>query len=692
MADKIPEVLACGASIMKDVWEIRLRECGQKLRQEEDRIQKSALEKINQDWQVRMSSKFKTPKRLEKKAKPPEESNLQAFKTKQTLGRPQGFQSSRPQRQVDPAKTTKGNKLALLRHLNESCPGLMVWAKSWKFSLPLPQPEESKESPRASDWGQSWKFLNRQPSTEGKPWSDLGFDTNNNMTSNGILFLWERIGKALDSKDLKRDLPASKWEKSWIFLQRRKESREGTTNGPKSDLNSNPFYNLWDSRHLNQENPEWHESWKSTKPLKEGEARTDLIQLVSNEEDKKNEQLELPWNTSWMYFKKQLHIKSKTAFNMSVWGESWMVSKTIAEQDKTSIASQAVFNVKINAWNKNLRISQFREGDVRPSEWDKSWVTIKNRSEYREETNKVEHPEETMEEPKKMDAPMSNPPMEHEHIKFYVLASPKKQKRHEMLNASGQNNKDTLVSNWKESWKMFKRQRREERALRNQRRPPPQLDAASETSQTEWANSWKFTNFSLNQDTSLWQQGWSTSTQPRPNRHVRENEMLNEYVPHNGPTGVHGWGESWRSTRRQHRMENQGVGASQPVSRQAYQRSVADWEQSWESPTNQRHHDRPSMTDWNDSWRFCAFHCDNLVDRQPEHTWFEKSMEIKARKDLHKASYTLSRSFDSQSKEWKDSWRGKKRSDGPGSRVSFLIKEEVLDWDNSWMFSQHRVL
>ncbi|XP_056117558.1 uncharacterized protein LOC130094964 [Rhinichthys klamathensis goyatoka] len=132
--DKNAEVLVCGSSIMKDVWEIRLREHRQKRQLEEERVRKSALERINQDWQRRMSSKIKPPKRLERKAKVPEESTLDAHKAKKThLGRPQGFQSSRIQRQVDLTKTTKANKLALLRHLNESYPGLMVWSKSWKF-------------------------------------------------------------------------------------------------------------------------------------------------------------------------------------------------------------------------------------------------------------------------------------------------------------------------------------------------------------------------------------------------------------------------------------------------------------------------------------------------------------------------------------------------------------------------------
>ncbi|XP_077099822.1 uncharacterized protein LOC143750559 [Siphateles boraxobius] len=666
--DKNAEVLVCGSSIMKHVWEIRLRENRQKRQLEEERVQKSALERINQDWQTRMSSKIKNPKRLERKAKVPEESTLDAHKAKEThQGRPQGFQSSRIQRQVDLTKTTKANKLALLHHLNESCPGLMVWSKSWKFSKPLPQPEES---PCAFDWGQSWKFLNLQPSTDGKPWFDLGFDTNNIMSSN-YMFLWEKLRKALDSELVQQDLASSEWEKSWIFTQKRKESHEVTD---KSD--SNTFYNLW--RDQNQESAsDWLESWMTMKPVKGGDIMSDSIQPSTNEETRP----ELPWENSWMYLKKRLHMKSKTGNNLG-WSKSWRVSKAISQQETKSIESQAVVpeelhpdicNMIMNVPREMKHTIQFGGRDAPPSDWEKSWTTIKNLLEYKEEINKAECRE--------VEVKVETPKPDHlnqqsEHVKFNVLTLPRIQKRGEMLQFSEQ-------TDWKDSWKMLKRQRREERALRNLRRPLPQFSSASHTL-TEWASSWRFTNLTLNQDSSLWQQGWSANAQPRPIRRVLENED----IPHNGPAGVLTWAESWRTMRRQHLLERQLQGAStEPVGQQTYTRSVADWEQSWKSSTHQRNHDRPSMTEWTDSWRFSS-----LKDSQPEYTWFEKSMEIKGRKELRRASNAFSRSFDYQTlkerhpaKEWNDSWRVKKRSDGPG--LAQLVKKEVLDWDNSWMFT-----
>ncbi|KAG1927471.1 uncharacterized protein LOC120479093 [Pimephales promelas] len=658
--EKNAEVLVYGSSIMKDVWEIRLREHRQKRQLEEERVRKSALERINQDWQMRMSSKIKTPKRLERKAKVPEESTLDAHKAKKThLGRPQGFQSSRIQRQVDVTKTTKANKLALLRHLNESCPGLMVWSKSWKFSKPLPQPEEN---PCAFDWGQPWKFLNLQPITDGKPWFDLGFDTNNNMSSNDM-FLWETLSKAFVSELNQQALAETGWEESWIFTQKPKESHEGTN---KSD--SNTFYNLW--RDQNQESAsDWHESWKTMKPVKGGDIMPEpgSIQPSTNEET----QPELPWENSWMYLKKQLHMKSKTGNNLG-WSESWRVAKTISQQGTKLIESQAVVPVELhpdicntimNVPREMKHTIQFGGRDAPPSDWEKSWTTIKNLSEYKEEINKAECGE--------VDVKVETPKPDHlkqqsEHVKFNVLALPRIQKRGEMLQFSEQ-------TDWKDSWKMLKRQRREERALRNLRRP--QFSSTSQTL-TEWASSWRFTNLPLNQDSTLWQQGWSANAQPRPIRRVLENEDF----PHNGPAGAPTWAESWRTTRRQHLLARHGQGAStQSVRQQTYARSVADWEQSWTSST---HQDRPSMTEWTDSWRSSS-----LENVQPEHTWFEKSMEIKGRKELRRASDAFVMTFKERlpAKEWNDSWRVKKRSDGPG--LAHLIKKEVLDWDNSWMFT-----
>lgn len=592
-----------------------------------------------------MSYKIKTPKRLERKAKPPEESRLQTFKVKQmNPSRPQGFQSSRVQRQADSTKATKVNKLALLRRLNESCPGLMVWAKSWKFSQPS---EENKETCCVSDWGKSWKFRNLQPN--GKPWFDLGFDSDNNVSTDGILFLWERLGKALDTQHLHQQVSDPEWEKSWVFKQKREDD---TAND--SCLTCNKFYNLSESHRQD----EWNNSWKSTKPSNA------LIQPISNEENQKKDEGQ-SLNTSWMYFKKHLHKKSNTSAH-SGWSQSWRVSKTILEQD---ICSQAIMEepLHFNVCNvimslseemkPTLRSSQLHEGNTHSPEWEKSWVTIKNLSEYKEEINKPEKTEKNPMEEKKVP-----PQTECQHVKFQVQVL-KRQKCHEISNLLEQHKRET---NWKDSWKMLKHQRKEQRGLRNQRRSPLQLSATSQTS--EWANSSKFTNLTLNQDINLWQQGWSTYTQPRLNRRVREPDVLNENSPHNGPLGVQGWSECWRSTRHQHHLERQNAGAST--------RSVADCQQSWQSASNQHRHDGPPMTEWMGSWRFSG---DNLGDLRPKNT----SMEIQDRNEDNRMSnkWTLRERFPSE--PWNDAWRMKKKS----CTGSHDLTREILDWDHSWMFT-----
>ncbi|KAA0704302.1 hypothetical protein E1301_Tti000056 [Triplophysa tibetana] len=655
MAERSGEVIVCGASIMKDVWEIRLKDKRQKGRLEDERLRRSALEKINQDWQARVSYKIKTQKRLERKAKPLEESSRQTLKVKQmNPSSPQVFQSSRAQRQADSTKTTKVNKLALLHRLNESCPDLMVWAKSWKFSQPL---EETKETCYGSDWGKSWKFHKLQPNSDGKPWFDLEFDHNNIMSTNGILFLCERLGKALYTHHLHLEISDPGWEKSWVFKQKRAEDR-----AIESWLTCNKFYNLWESHHL--DDSEWNNSWMSTKPS------NDFIQPISNGENQKKDdgQSELPLNTSWMYFKKDLHIKFETSAH-SGWSQSWRVSKTKTEQVKKSISSQAkmleeplhfnfcnvIMSLSGEMRHTILRSSSLHAGHKHSPEWEKSWVTVKNQSEYKEETKKVGNTENN---------PMEEPPQtECQRVKFEVLNLPKRQKSHEISNLLEQQKRDT---NWKDSWKMLKHQRKEQRGQRNQRCPPVLLSPTLQTS--EWVNSSKFTNLTLNQDINLWQQGWSTSIQLRPNRRVPG--VFDENVANNGPLGVQGWSESWRSKRHQQHLERQNAGASMG--------SVMDWQQSWQLPSNQHCHERPSMMEWMGSWRFSG---ENWVDLRPKNT----SVKMKVGNQVYRTSHkwTLRERFPSEL--WDDAWRIKKRSDGTGSHD--LITSEVLDWDNSWTFT-----
>ncbi|XP_017566223.1 uncharacterized protein LOC108435132 [Pygocentrus nattereri] len=714
MTEKNPEVLACNASIMKNVWEIRLREYGQKMNSEKDRLERSALERINEDWAKRMSGKVK-PRRVERKDKPLEELPSQTYKAKQVaLGRPNGFVSNRPLKPVDVKKNmTKRNNLTLLLKLNEKQPSLMVWTKSWKFSQPMPQPEEM---PPASGWGQSWKSLNIQPNLEGKSWIEHEHNTNNNVTYNGVLFPWEKFGKSLYSENFEEVTPIIDWEKSWKYTKQRKEAHEGGKNGPKNSRQEK-LKTLYQSHSYNEEksSSEWNDSWKSGKPPKEEHIKF-ISELVSKEGNdmETEEQSTMPWGHSWKVFKKPLHIKSKSTRTCTPpdWMDSWRVSKPvtqISQQEKISNVHEPQINMpdepldptsyqtimdasKEEKYNL-LWSSQLKGKDVAlpVTEWQKSWISLKNLSEYKEQQLMKKNEN-------------SRPAKIKQGVLFEVFSYPRKHKPTKILELSEHKDQETFISKWKDSWKSLKNQRRQDRIWSNLQRPRPQTQPVTpQPSLIEWANSWRFTNLNANQDNNFWQQSWSTYTRNRPDRWVRENEALNAGVPHNGPTGTRGWDESWRSTRHQHHVEREATDtthlATQPEDTQIHRRvrSLADWEDSWQFSTNQFHHDRPSTTEWVDSWRFCSFHRENWSECQPESNQYERALEIKARKKLPCPSYRFSRSFESQTfkerfppQEWKNSWKVK-RFDGkeqPRSGLSHLKKKEFPQpWDDSWMFS-----
>ncbi|KAI4891249.1 hypothetical protein NFI96_014921, partial [Prochilodus magdalenae] len=713
MTDRNPEVLVCDASIMRNVWEIRLREYGQKRKSEQDRQEKSALQRINEDWSKRMSGKVK-PKRVERKVKPPEETASQTYKAKQTaLGRPSGFVSSRPQKPANVKKDiTKRNKLALLLSLNEKQPGLMIWTKSWKFSQPLPQPEDI---PPVSDWGQSWKLLNFQPNHEGKSWTEHEHDIDNHITYNGVLFPLEKIDKAL-CWNLEEDMATIDWEKSWKYTKQRSEAHVGGKNGPKNSR-QDKLNTLYQSHSFNEKGSlfEWSDSWKSGKPPVEENIQF-TSESVSKEETNmvNEEQSTMPWGQSWKYFKKELHMRSKATRTSTPpdWVDSWRVSKPVPEisqQVKVLNVSKPQIDMPEEPLDPKsyqtimgpgkeekcnlLWSSQFQDKGVPLPEWQKSWMTIKNDSEYKEPAM------EKKENPKLALIPHVVP---EERVEFEAFSFPRKHKPAEILEPSECKDRETFISKWKDSWQSLKHLLRQNKIRSRLQRISPLTQAAtSQTSLTEWANSWRFTNLNANQDDNLWQQGWATYSLNQPGRWARENETLNEGIPRNGPTGTRGWGESWRSTRHQHRVEREAActthPSTQPGDALMHRRSLADWGQSWQLSTNRFHHDRPSTTEWADSWRFCSFHCENWAERQPEPNQQEKALEIKARKELPCASHRFSRSFEPQTfkerfspQEWKHSWRIK-RFDGkeqPRSGLShFIMKDFPPSWDNSWMFS-----
>lgn len=630
-----------------------------------------------------MSGKVK-PRRVERKAIPPEESPAQTYKAKQmALGRPSGFVSTRPQRPVEVKKDApKRNKLALLLRLNEKQPGLMGWTKAWKFSQPLPQPEQI---PPASDWGQSWKFLNLQPNNESKSWMEHEHETNNNITHCVDLIPWKKADKTFFSQNFEEDIAIPDWERCWKYTNQKREAH-GSEKFGLENLKQEKLHMLNQFHRYNEERSGWNEAWKSAKPPQEDHIKFTSQSVNKEESDmENNEQPTVPWGQSWKLFKRQFHLKSARTSVPPGWVDSWRTSKPVPQMwqhEKTSNISepptglpeesldpetyQTIIDTSKKEKSKMLWSSQFQGKDapLPNTEWQKSWMNVKNQSEYKEQPVEKRR-EENTKLPEIQQVRHDGLPA------FEVFSFPKKAKPVDMLWISDHKDKETFISKWKDSWKSLKNQRRQDRVQRRQQRISPMTQAAApQASLTEWATSWRFTNLNVNQDSNLWQQGWSTYTRNRPDRWVRANEMLNEGLTRNGPTGARGWGESWRSTRHQHRAEREAARNTRP-SAQAVdvriprrERSLADWEQSWQFSTNQFHHDRPSSTEWTDSWRFCSFHCENWAERQPEANQHEKSLEITARKEHHCPSHRFSRSFQPQTfkerfpaQEWKNSWK-----------------------------------
>lgn len=137
-------------------------------------------------------------------------------------------------------------------------------------------------------------------------------------------------------------------------------------------------------------------------------------------------------------------------------------------------------------------------------------------------------------------------------------------------------------------------------------------------------------------------------------------------------------------------MEREGTQKTHPLTQsvetqvQTTMRSLEDWEQFWQFSINQFHHDRPSMTEWEDSWSFCSFHHENWVRHQPNQY---EPLVFKARKWLHFVSCNLSRQLEPPTikesfplQEWNKSWKTQ-RSDGKelhDSELLHLIIKELL--------------
>lgn len=740
-------VAGCDASIMKDVWEIRAREYDQKKQIEQERKEKSALETINKDWQKRMTSKDKYPKRLSKKPKPvDEDAYFGGSKETSTRHTPQ---APRPRMAaaskggtMSMANQKQNNRLRRLMNLAAGQPSSMVWGKAWKFSKPTPTSQEGTAPP--SNWGESWKFMTLQPHIEGTPWPQM----NGPKPHQDLTQLYEKHLKGVDSQHLQHDMAVPEWGKSWKYtksdIKMKSETMDAANQEGGSQYSKTRMLMPMDVS-------EWNESWKSTKPSEGGSISEDKP-ANGPRNDAKSGSLE-----SWKFYTRPLHTRSNQAY-MSEWAGSWKAAMMVSNNNKKGHAGghtgegeqqdhlqKVIMFVSREEKYRDLWSSQLCDEGV-PSGWDNSWETIKNLSEPDSEAVTVV--EKPVEKPKEIEKPVVVAPIKKVETtecgpkiipqKYNKLMSPLlipempqewneawkspksahkaesvpdasmvlkqrvkswsesyksakvyhnkpsgpewreswhsgykpcdhsvQQPKQEVFSMSLSHTvekilhrvKDMettpLATEWTESWKSLKQHKRMETTrTRSHRSRLFREPVAQESPASEWGDSWRASSLTLNQDGDQWQQGWFNIPLARPDRAMDQYHFMVEEVPRNGPIGARGWNTAWRFSRRDLLTDAEQAGPSNNARLPPRGgRSVGDWEESWMTSNIQSRHNRPSMTEWTESWRSSVFHTDRWEEELPKQNWRDKSLDIIPRREKLKmtsAQSRVSRAFDSQ--------------------------------------------
>ncbi|XP_072228653.1 uncharacterized protein [Leuresthes tenuis] len=715
-SEKSAEVVGCDASIMMNVWEIRLREHGQKIQLEQQRVEKSALPIINQDWANRLASKQGGYKRVERKPKPQEtlpDNNV--WKSKQPTapraplrgvgsgapGRP-GIQSksfSTPttnfkKGQNKTVQDKSFNRQQLFMYLTKTQPPTMVWGKAWKYNKSLPPPAEG--SPASSDWGQCWMFATQQPHTEaGKPWPNEP----NVMDPHSLHFWRKPHFKMVESQQLDFSLSADEWHKSW---QRPEEMKKKTSVNGENDHKSGFFTLLVETQRHNEAlySSEWIDSWQSTKPANQEDHFTNEGLMDRSNANKQDEDIEISseWEECWKLsnhhggnnFKPQ-HQK----VNRPQWASSWRAATASFSGLKNSdhgsgdhgqqkeSHSHRFISVPHTRHHRHLYLQLCNEFEAH-TEWNKSWQVPKNNSKPCEEIEKA-----LKTPPPKMDAakegqkehhPAEKADPRYEQLRHDVMYQKKREFTQSKLLLLKQLEKMLPSSDWRDCWKMIKHSMRMERRRFRPDPLKPFKESAkggdTKPTSSEWKNSWKYQCKPLSQDPDLWQQGWSTTAQIRANWERHQNEFEPEEFPRNGPTGKQVWSESWKFIRHQHRSEpgqiSQGKSSvpshhhDHSQEQEQRTRSISDWHKAWMVSVTQFHHDKPSLVQWREAWKWSIYHTLRWTEHVPRDKWVDEAAEIQHLKrgiSFQRGNAKISRSFDSQifrerypEKEWRSSW------------------------------------
>ncbi|XP_047425888.1 uncharacterized protein LOC124996681 [Mugil cephalus] len=706
--EKNPEVVGCDASIMKNVWEIRVREYGQKSHLELQRVESSALPRINQDWANRINTGQGRYKRVASKPKPVEtQTDNNAWKRKQSqiprnlpssagLGaqsRP-GSQSKGFSTPVSKYKDRKGqdktfNRLQLLMMITKTQPSAMVWGKSWKYNKSLPSPAEG-----STDWGQCWMFASQQPC------SDTGNPNGPNLTNPHSLHLWRKNNfRNVEFHELDLSLP-EEWQLSWKKPDQ--PNMIDTSSGKGENIPKYGFSILHPNEALCSS--EWSESWRSTKPAnQQGNVNGPNDQLINesnaNMQDNDSESSS-KWEECWRIVNHNGNKSKLFLLQISVnaeWASSWRAAIVVSNNHKNSDPSPKQDHSNTN--NKILpvfcghkNIDQYlhlcNEFNAL-SEWSKSWQLTKNNSKPCEEIEKVLKalPKEgpvleskwLEKNPKVHHSVLEKADASYDQLKHDVIYQRKDYFNLSKLLLLKQLEKSVPSSEWLDSWKIIKHRMRLER---RRMKPDPlkpfgesEMGREMKPSASEWEDSWKMTCTPLNQDPNLWQQNLSSVAQISVNRERPQNLFTPVELPKNGPTKEQSWGESWMFSRQQHNSKpeqgnalmSQGTPRCENSCTQGRQaRLILDWQASWMVSETEFHHDKPSLTQWRGAWRWSINHTQQWPGQVGRENWMDELMEIyplKGKGSLQRSKAGMNWSFDKEmfrerfpETEWRPSW------------------------------------
>lgn len=710
--DKHSEVAGCDATIMKNVWQIREREYGQKLQLEQNRTESSALTSINQDWANRLAARQGGYKRVERKVQPAQNQtdNNNVWKSKVPPALPRGAglaPHGRPGKQSSgfptPASKYKDKKgqdknskrLHLLMYITQTQPSAMMWGKSWKYNKSLSLPVEGTKA--ESNWGQCWMFATQQPYSEpGKPWLN-----GPNLIDPHNLHLCKKPDyRVVESKDLDLSLAAEEWQMSWRKSDHNNKKDDTSSINEESVAKYGFFTLLVETQHHNEAlcSSEWSDSWRSSKPESQQDHFTvpndGLMNESIVEKQDKDREMSSNWEESWKLVNHHgCKLPQVKKYHNSEWANSWRTTMLAFNNHRSSDPSQdhndtfddcsqqreshlqKAMLVSQEKKHRDLYLQLCNEFNAL-TEWSKSWQVTKNNSKPCEELEKVlkllPPKRETASDAKKVE---SNNQKVHyltsekedscyEQLKHDVIYSPKRKLTPSQLNHLRHLENVLSVSEWKDSWKTLKhRMRMERRRMRpDPSRPFRTTERGEDMNPTasEWNDSWKFTCQSLRQETEAWQQGWSTTPQVRVDRARDRDHFAPVELPKNGPTGERSWAESWRFSRHQCRTES-GQGRAQTSqashhpgdsrAQRRYSRSVSDWQEAWMVSETPFHHDRPSLTQWREAWRSSIFHTAHCTEQVPRENEVDVLMEIQPQREqisLQRAKAKMSQSFNNQ--------------------------------------------